>query len=68
VEVKSARVHGSLPPELRVQTAKRRKLNALVRVYVKSHSISAPCRVDVISVWWEEREPRIRHIEDISRA
>ncbi|MBU0508862.1 YraN family protein [bacterium] len=68
VEVKSARAQGSLPPESRVHTAKRRKLNALVRAYTKSHSINAPCRVDVISIWWDEHEPKVRHIEDISLA
>ncbi len=67
VEVKSSKKLGSLPPEFRVQAKKRRKLDALAELYMKSRAIDAPYRIDVISVWWENNHVQIRHIPNAYR-
>lgn len=64
VEVKTSRRKGSVPPEGRVRADKQRKLRSLAQFYFKHRGVDAPCRFDVISVWWENNERRIRHIEN----
>jgi putative endonuclease len=61
VEVKTSLRRGSVPPELRVNTHKQRKLKQLTALYLKSHRISPPVRFDIVSVWWDT-QMRIRHI------
>jgi len=68
VEVKTSRIMGSLPPEIRVHENKRRKLESLARIYLKQKSDETSCRFDVVSVWWEAEETKIRHIEDAFRS
>jgi putative endonuclease len=64
VEVKSSLVLGAVPPEARVNFRKQRKLIALARFYSKRNALQNPGRFDVVAVWWQNKEPQIRHIEN----
>ena len=64
VEVKTSARLSSIPPAARVAFRKQAKLRAVAKYYVKQHAIDLPSRFDVIAVWWENREPKIEHIEN----
>lgn len=64
VEVKSSLKLAAVSPEARVNPRKQHKLHVLARYYIKHKAIQAPCRFDVVAVWWENQEPQIRHIEN----
>lgn len=64
VEVKAGRRLGSMPPEIRVNDRKRRKLTLLVNQYLKMNHLQQQARIDVISVWWEDGKPQIQHIQN----
>jgi putative endonuclease len=63
IEVKTSLKRGSVPPELRVNIHKQRKLKQLTALYLKSHRISPPVRFDIVAVWWD-KQIRIQHIEN----
>ena len=64
VEVKASHVLAIVPPEARVNWEKRRRLRRLARYYLGHRFDTASYRFDVISVWWENGEIKIRHIEN----
>lgn len=64
VEVKAAKHLSALPPELRVNRRKRRKLLTLAQHYLKVNHTDRPVRFDVVSVWSENGTPQIRHVKD----
>ena len=64
VEVKSSARLGVFPPEVRVHSHKQDKLRTLARIYLKSRKLDTPCRFDVISVWWDDGKPQIKHFEN----
>jgi putative endonuclease len=63
VEVKSSHALAEIPPEARVNWEKRRRLRRLAKYYLGHKFATATYRFDVISVWWEDDETKIRHIE-----
>lgn len=67
VEVKASRHRTELPPEVRINARKQRKLLSVAAAYRKSHSLNAPCRIDAVTVWWQDGKPVIRHIENVCR-
>lgn len=64
VEVKSSYQLGALAPEVRVHRQKQARLRTLARIYMKRQKQDMPCRFDVISVWWENNKPQLKHIEN----
>jgi putative endonuclease len=64
VEVKSARLSGALPPEVRVNRRKQDKLVMLARHYLQVHHVDRPVRFDLVSVWSENGVPHVRHVKD----
>jgi putative endonuclease len=64
VEVKTSRKLSAWPPEIRVNSRKQQKLRSLAKYYLKQHRLDSPCRFDVVSVWWDDAEIKIRHIEN----
>jgi putative endonuclease len=64
VEVKTSRKSSAWPPETRVNHDKQRRLRSLASYYIKQHHLDAPCRFDVVAVWWEEGQMKLRHIEN----
>jgi putative endonuclease len=64
VEVKSSYKLGVFAPEARVRQRKQAKLRKLARIYLKRQKQDAACRFDVISVWWENDEPQLKHFEN----
>jgi putative endonuclease len=64
VEVKSSHRMPERPPEARVDADKQRRLKRLAHHYLGSRAESSVCRFDVVSVWWEGDEIRIRHNEN----
>jgi putative endonuclease len=64
VEVKASRRLTEFPPETRVNQDKRRRLHTLARFYLGHKYGVVPYRFDVISVWWEHDDVKIRHIEN----
>lgn len=64
VEVKTSRRLSEFPPEIRVNSAKQRKLRKLTRYYFKQHHLDSPVRFDIIAVWWENEKPQIKHIQN----
>jgi putative endonuclease len=64
VEVKSSLRLGMIAPEERVRYRKQKKLRSLARAYMQRGYQGHPVRFDVISVWWQDGKPELRHIED----
>lgn len=64
VEVKASEKAGRLPPEMRVNGRKRRKVRTLAAFYIKQRKLDLPCRFDVISVFWENDKPHVQHFEN----
>lgn len=64
VEVKTSHKLGIAPPEARVNWEKRRRLRKLARYYLGQRHETVPVRFDVIAVWWEDNEVKIRHFEN----
>ena len=65
VEVKSGAKPSAIGPECRVGTRKQKKLRALAQAYLKgARDKNNSIRFDVISVWREENETKIKHIEN----
>jgi putative endonuclease len=63
VEVKTSLKRGSVPPELRVNVHKQRKIKQLAALYLKSRRIQPPVRFDIAAVWWDT-QLRVQHIEN----
>ncbi len=65
VEVKSSLKLSAVAPEYRVGTQKQRKLRTLAQAYLRNKK-DAPesIRFDVISLWREGKETKLRHIEN----
>ena len=65
VEVKSSAKLSAVAPEYRVGTQKQRKLRALAQAYLRNKK-DAPesVRFDVMSLWREGKETKLRHIEN----
>ena len=65
VEVKSSSTLSTIAPEYRVGTQKQRKLRTLAQAYLRNRT-DAPdsIRFDVISLWREGKETKLRHIEN----
>ena len=65
VEVKASSTLSAIAPEYRVGTKKQRKLRTLAQAYLRNKT-DAPesVRFDVISLWREGKETKLRHIEN----
>ena len=65
VEVKSSSTLSSIAPEYRVGTKKQRKLRTLAQAYLQNKTDEPDSvRFDVISLWREAGETKLRHIEN----
>ncbi len=65
VEVKSSSTQSAIAPEYRVGLKKQKKLRTLAQAYLRNKT-DAPdsVRFDVISLWREAGETKLRHIEN----
>jgi len=65
VEVKSGSKPSDIGPESRVGARKQQKIRALAQVYVQGKGEETDSiRFDVISVWREGNETKLRHFEN----
>jgi len=65
VEVKSGAKPSAIGPECRVGARKQQKLRALAQAYLQGATDkNTSIRFDVISVWREGNETRIKHFEN----
>lgn len=64
VEVKASATRHAIEPQHRVNRQKQKKLTQLAQYFRRTASVDAPCRFDVIAVWWESGVPNIQHWEN----